>query len=182
MIQRVLTLLLILSAQIFAYSYDDTIIQIEAKLFPKIILLEENMQDSKKSEIKIVILSSKLDENVASRFKSAIEKNYPNRLAGKKILVSVKTFSQAKKDTSDALIILKHSEDELTQIALWANKNHIISFAYDPYYLEYGVLASIYIGKTTKPFLNSTIMKEYNFNFNAFLLQLCKFTTTKESE
>ena len=176
MIQRVLTLLLILSAQIFAYSYDDTIIAIEAKLFPKIILLEENLEKSQKNEIKIIILSSKIDQKVAFRFKHAIEKNYPNKLAGKKLIVTVENFAQAKNHISDAIIILNHSKEDVIQIAQWANKNNIISFSYDPYYLEYGVLASIYIGKTTKPFLNSKIMKEYDFNFNAFLLQLCKFT------
>jgi len=175
MIQRVLTLLLILSVPLFSYSYDDTIIKIEAKLFPKIALLEENIQDSKSKFLSITIFVNEIDKLAAYNFKKAIELQYPKDFSGKKVRVDVKQFSLKSAQKVDAIIILNNTQAKLKKITKWANKNGIVSFSYDPYDLENDVLVSIYIGKTTKPYLNSSVMKKYGFRFNAFLLQLCKF-------
>lgn len=180
MIQRVFTLLLILSSQLFAYNYDDTIIKIEAKLFPKIALLEENIKKSQSKFLSITIFANEIDTLAAYNFKKAIETNYPQEFSGKKIHVNVKQFSLKTAQKVDAIIILSHTQAKLKEITKWANKNAIVSFSYDPYYLENGVLASIYIGKTTQPYLNSSSMKKYGFHFNAFLLQLCKFKQIQE--
>jgi len=175
MTQRVLTLLLILSVQLSAYSYNDTIIKIEAKLFPKIALLEENIQNSHSKFLSITIFTNEVDTLFAYNFKKAIELQYPKDFSSKKVRVDVKQFSLKTAQKVDAIIILNHTSTKLKKITKWANKNAIVSFSYDPYYLKHGVLASIYIGKTTQPYLNSSIMKKYGFRFNAFLLQLCKF-------
>jgi len=180
MIQRVLTLLLIVSLQLFANSYDDTILKIEAKLFPKIALLEQNIQKSQSKFLNITIFANEIDRVTAYNFKKTIEKNFPQAFSGKKIQVDVKQFSLQGAQKVDAIILFNHTCKKIQEITKWANKNAIVSFSYDPCYLENGVLASIYLGKTTKPYLNSSVMKKYNFQFNAFLLQLCKLKQVNE--
>ena len=93
----------------------------------------------------------------------------------KKIIVSISEFNDPNINFPDAVIVLSHEDKELQKIASWANKNTIVSFAYDPSYLNYNLLASIYIGKSTKPYLNRKIIKKYNFIFDPYLLQLSKF-------
>jgi len=180
MIQRVFTLFLILSLQLFACSYDDTILKIEAKLFPKIALLEQNIQKSQSKFLTITIFANEIDRVTAYNFKKTIEMNYPQEFSGKRIQVNVRQFSLKSVQKVDAIIILNHTQKKIKEITKWANENAIVSFSYDPYDLENGVLASIYIGKTTKPYLNSSVMKKYNFQFNAFLLQLCKLKQINE--
>ncbi len=175
MIQRVFALLLILSLQLFAKQYNTNIINIEAKLFVKIALLEEGIRSSDSPILSIYILAKKIDENAAKKFQSAIEADYPNVLLNKRVTVQIVQFNTAMQQKPDAVIVLQHKKKELQEIAAWANKNKIVSFAYDPAYLKNGLLVSLYLGKTTKPYLNKKVIQEYGFVFNSYLMQLSKF-------
>jgi len=174
MIKRIFLLLLI-SISLFAKQYDPTIIAIEAKLFPKIALLEQHIKHNPSGVLKITILAKEIDFSAAEIFRLKIESNYPDMIGNKKVVVNILKFKSPTLKLSDAVIVLSHKPKELQAIALWANKNKIVSFAYDPSYLKYGLLSSIYIGKSTKPYLNRKIMKKYNFIFDSYLLQLSKF-------
>jgi hypothetical protein len=92
------------------------------------------------------------------------------------LIVNLVQFGFSHIVNTDALLVLSHEPKELEIIALWANNNKIVTFAYEPGSLEYGLIASIYIGKTTKPYLNNHMIKKYGFIFDSYLLQLSKFT------
>ena len=173
MIKRVLSLFLILSLQLSAIEYKPTLLELEAKIFPKMILLNSKL-DKTSETLTIYIIIKEWDIYTAQELQNNIENYYPKKIAGKKIVVSIEQFKDFKK-TPDAIILLKHTKEELTQIANWANKKGIVSLAYDPSYMEYGILASLYIGKSTKPYLNKKIIQKYGFEFNPQLLKLSKF-------
>jgi len=173
MIKRVLSLFLILSLQLWATQYKPTVLELEAKIFPKMILL--NLELNKKSDtLNIYILTKEWDLYTADELKEYIELYYPKKISGKKIIVSIEVF-QNFQQIPDAIIVLKHNKKELIKIANWANKKGIISLAYDPSYMQYGILASLYIGKSTKPYLNKSIIQKYGFKFHPQLLKLSKF-------
>jgi hypothetical protein len=176
LMQRFFVLFLVLSALLGATEYDDTVMNIEAKLFPKIALLEERIANKASPNLTITIIYTESDYDVAQNFKQKIESCYPNKLRDKKLVVSLAQFGHTHITDTDALLVLSHEPQELEKIALWANKNKIVTFAYEPAFLEYGLTASIYIGKATKPYLNNTIIKKYGFIFDPYLLQLSKFT------
>ncbi|MBU1927457.1 hypothetical protein KKG77_00490 [bacterium] len=176
MIQKLFFLFLVLSALLGAKEYDDTVMNIEAKLFPKIALLEESIANNPSPYLTIAIVYTEPDYDVARKFKQKIESCYPNKLRDKKVLVTLAQFRSSHIVDTDALLVLSHEPKDLEIIALWANKNKIVTFAYEPAFLEYGLTASIYIGKATKPYLNNTIIKKYGFVFDPYLLQLSKFT------
>ncbi|MBA3027182.1 MAG: hypothetical protein FP820_12395 [Sulfurimonas sp.] len=176
MIQRLFLLLLVLSVLLRAKEYNDTVMDIEAKLFPKIALLEERIANNPSPYLTIAIIYTEPDYNVAQNFKQKIESCYPNKLRDKKVLVTLAQFGLSHIVDTDALLVLSHEPRELEIIALWANKNKIVTFAYEPAFLEYGLTASIYIGKATKPYLNNSIIKKHGFVFDPYLLQLSKFT------
>jgi len=173
MIKKVFTLLVMLSLQLSATHYNSTVLELEAKLFPKIILLSEQV-DKDAIYLDIYIITKEIDKESAQELKYLIEDYYPEKISGKTIRVTLREFENFKKKP-DALIVLHHSAKELEKIALWANKNRIISLAYDPSYMQYGIIASLYIGKVTKPYLNREVMQKYNFKFNPYLLKLSKF-------
>lgn len=174
MIQRVCALLIILVLQISAKQYDSDIIDIEAKLFVKIALLEVTVQQSKEPFLNISIIAKKIDINAAKKFQTAIQRYYPTALLNKKVAVKIVQFTKDMQDKPDAIIVLQHTPKELQSIAKWANTNKIVSCAYDPAYLKYGLLVSLYFGKTTKPYLNKKILQEYGFVFDPYLMQLSK--------
>ena len=173
MIKRVFSFLFLVSLQLFASQYNSTVLELEAKLYPKIILMNQDI-DKNSQQLKIYIISEKIDFNRAQELQRAIYSFYPDTIMGKKIIIKIKEFQEVYKKP-DALIVLYHPQEELQKIAQWANNKKIISLAYDPSYMDKGILASLYIGKSTKPYLNKKMIKKYNFIFNPYLLELSKF-------
>lgn len=168
-------LFLFFSTILFARYYDTNIMTIEAKLFPKIAMLEKNIKQNPSMVLVITILANEKDYRVAKHFKRKIKSNYPNLIGKKRIVVNISEFMPLTMPNPDAIIVLSYKPKELEAIALWANQNKIVSFAYDSSDLSYGILSSIYIGKSIKPYLNRKIIQEYNFVFDSYLLQLSKF-------
>ena len=167
-------LFILLSLQLSATQYDSIVMAIEAKLFPKIALLEQHIKNDPSNILKISIVAKELDLDDASAFKDKIMSNYPNKLGNKQLHVRLDTFETIQKQSVDMIIVLSNNNEELENIASWANQNHIVSFAYDSGHMKYGFLASIYIGKSTKPYINKDVMLKYNFIFDSYLLQLSK--------
>ena len=174
MIQRVLTLLLILSVSLFSRQYDETLLNIEAKLFPKIAVLEENIKNKDSSKLEIGIVYESIDEQVARSFKSKILKNYSNKLVGKRLEVSLISSKEDLDRNLDFVIFMYIEESRLVHLVSWANRHNILTFSYDPSDLYYGIACSIYIGKSTKPYLHAKVIKKFNFTFDPYLLRLSK--------
>ena len=173
MMQRVFSLLLLLQVYIFAAHYNPTIIELEAKLFPKMLVLSEELKKDAPN-LYICIITKETDMRHAQLFKEIIQKNYKEKLTGKNVVVTIRNFDDIE-HYPDGIIVLQHTQKEIERIANWANANKIVSFSYDPTYLEHGILASLYIGVSTKPYLNREIIKKYKFRFNPYLLELSKF-------
>ncbi|MBN2816701.1 MAG: hypothetical protein JXQ67_08455 [Campylobacterales bacterium] len=168
----VFTLFLFLHIQLFASHYNSTILELEAKIFPKMLMLCENLADLNRS-VHISIIVQEQDKHYAQELKTAIDTHYKQGLMDKRIEVSINQF-QTLTHKPEAVIIFHHAQKEVEEIAQWANTHKIVSFAYEPSYLEYGVLASIYLGASTKPYINTKTLKEYNFIINPYLLKLSK--------
>ena len=180
MIKFIITFLLLLSTSLFAKYYDNNIMTIEAKLFPKIALLEQSIKESTSDKLKIKIVANKDDFYAANIFKNKILSNYPDPIRDKKIIVDILTFEPSTIENikdADAIIVMTHKPEKLIKIASWANQNKIVSFVYDYSNLKYGFLASIYIEKTTKPYLNKQTIIDYNFIFDSYFLQLSKINS-----
>lgn len=175
MIRRIIALLLLTSLQLFAQEYDDTLLSIEAKLFPKIAMLEKHIKEKESSTLSFVIVAEEVDISTAEVLKSKILKNYPDKILNKKIHIEIKKPRDILEMNIDAIIVLHHSSKTLKEIALWANRHNILTFSYDPYDLQYGIAASIYLGKSTKPYINTTSINKYNFIFDPYLLGVSKF-------
>lgn len=173
MILRVFALFLSLQIQIFGAQYNSTIIELEARLFPKMLMLSSQEQKNL-PRFEILILSKEHDTLSANLFKEAIQENYAKKIMGKQLRVEIAEFKELQREP-DGIIVLYHSKKELKAIATWANEKKIPSFSYDPAHLECGILGSLYIGALTKPYLNKAIIKKYGFKINPYLLQLSKF-------
>lgn len=178
MIKRVFLLFFITVSLLAAKQYDTTVMAIQAKLFPKIALLEQHIKNSGASTLDITILAIDIDRHAAEDFKQEIEWAYPKGIAGREIVVNVEAFhADTELEKPDAVIVLSHEPAELEAIAAWANENRIVSFTYDPFYLEKGFLVSIFFGKAARPYLNRKVINDNSFVFDHYLLKLSKFYT-----
>lgn len=175
MIKRALLLFLLLASTLGAKQYDQTIMAIQAKLFPKIALLEQHIKNSNASTLSITILAIETDLLTAKSFKESIESIYADGILNRKLDITVSSFKPERMKPTDAFIVLAHSPETLQRIADWANQNRVLTFAYDPYDLSYGLLVSIYFGKTTKPYLNRSSSNDHSFVFDPYFLKLAKF-------
>ena len=173
MTQRVFALLLLLSFKLFGAHYNSTIIELEAKLFPKMLMLC-SQQEKSATHFEIVIIAKEHDYTQAKIFKGTIEETYTKKLMGKILEVKIVEF-QKLESKPDGVIVFYHSSQELKKIAQWANKEKVPSLSYDPAHLEFGILGSLYIGAITKPYLNKETIKHYGFLINPYLLELSKF-------
>ncbi|MEN4045676.1 hypothetical protein [Sulfurimonas sp. NWX367] len=175
--KKLLLFFVVAYTTLFGYQYDTVIIDIEAKLFPKIALMEKSVQKSPSKRLNIWIVYKKIDTKMAKKFKFKIEMLYKMPLLGKKITVDTVLMSQYNKmqNLPDALIVLSYDSKEMKDIAKWANENKIVSFVYEPKDLQYGFLGSVYIGLCVKPYLNKKTIKEFGFVLTPYLLQLSKF-------
>ena len=173
MIQRVFALLLLAQIALVASHYNSTLMELEAKLFVKMALLSENINKSKET-LDITIVTQKCDENYANEFKYQIEKNYQEKIMDKSVVVKIEEFSKLSYK-ADVLILLHSKEELLHKVSKTANAKKILTFSYEPSYVKFGVLGSLYIGVSTKPLLNKDVIREYGFTFNPYLLKLSKF-------
>lgn len=173
MIQRVFALLLLAQIALVASHYNSTLMELEAKLFVKMALLSQDINKSK-TTLDITIVTQKHDSYYATEFKNLIEQNYSENIMQKKVLVRIEEFEKLSYDT-EVLIFLHAPEKLLRKLIATANSKKIMTFSYEPSYLVYGVLGSLYIGVSTKPLLNKDVIREYGFTFNPYLLELSKF-------
>jgi len=172
---KIFYILYFASVELLASGYSNTIIDIESKLFPKIALLEKQIKENTSKYLTILIISNETDYYIAQEFKERLLFYYPKEISGKKLTISIMNSDKITHKKSDIIIVLNHTPNTIKKIALWANTHKILSFSYDTYALEYGIVASIHIGRSIKPYFNSNSIKKYGFIFDSYLLNLSKF-------
>ena len=174
--RRVLVFLILINISLFAYKYNDFLIKADAKIFPKIILLDKYMKNKiVNGSIKIAILYEENDLNTAIVLKSAIFDTNRRKLENYKLevdLVNIKDF--LNDDIKyNAIFILKTSCENFEQIAKKISNTGIVSFVYDKNDLEKGFLFSIDIENKPIIYMNKKALNK-NFDFIPELYQLVR--------
>lgn len=158
----------------WGFSYDTPLLQIGAKLFPKVILMEKGSKERVGSEINLIVVASDQSAEPAKRFADMVLTQYPEGINNRPIrlsIVSPKEFTLLK--NTDAVILLLSSDDgRVNSILKSAFENKILTFSLDPSLLQNGTAVSLYIGKSVKPYINITTVKTVPFNFEYGFLKL----------
>jgi len=177
---KVLLYLIITCNVLFAYTYEHQILQIHAKIAPRIILMSKsNTQISE--DIKIIIVYEKGDEDSAEIFKSFIQSNYPKGLNNRLLKIEKISYDSFIDAPKDSLVFLFDGEDfHIQKILSFAKKNSLLTMSYRNNYLDDGVLVSLYVGKSLKPYLNIQAAKESGIIFQNNLIAISKIFYPKE--
>lgn len=175
MISKIL-FFLFLSITLFANEvYNQNVLNIQSKVFPKIILSDNNIEDKLQENIIVLtILYEDIDLNIAQILKKNIEKNYPS-LKNNKFQVVLREYGNFQNDNlTTAYYFLFGDKQTVTQITNILSQNSRLSFAYDDRYLDYGVIFGLKISAQIDIFLNLQILKESKIELQNSIFNVVK--------
>ena len=161
----------------FAEGYDQTQLNMNAKVFEKILLLDANLgeKSTKNGGIGITIVYDEaelLDAQRLQRFleTTAVEGNFPHPLT-----VKLARYGDFKNQRADAYFLLDSPDAaQVRAVAAHAIANGIITFSFNYSYLEHGVMLSLRIDQKVYPVLNPEAIRESRINFKPILIRIAK--------
>lgn len=160
---------------LLAGNYNKTLTTLHAKIFHKIILLDKDLKTKVvDGHVIIHILYEESDYYDAKNFRDLIKKfieikyPYPSKIK----LVEYKNIQKIK--TSTALFLLDSSKKSIREAVEVSKKLKVISYSYNPDFLELGVVLSLDVGKTIKPYINFNSVKENQLRFNPIIIRISK--------
>jgi len=172
---KCLITVLALTLSAIADSYNIDLINIHAKVFPKILLIDTKIDEKLvNGSIKVIILYSEKDVEAAETLKKEslrlypILKEYPLQIA----LQEYKDFNPEEPAT--AYYELLGEQESVTHINTLAQKNSRITFSYDNSYLEYGTLMSLYISSKVTPYINIEALKQSNIELDNIIFKIAR--------
>lgn len=175
--KRIAILIFLLNILLFASSYNEFLLKIQAKIYPKIILLDKKIDEALKDEkVRIGIVYDDGDFFTALFIKELIIKMYNNRLNGYYFeIVPIKMLNILNKSQNiySYLYILKSNPDNLKMLSFYVQKNRIVTFTYDKNDLKYGFLFSVNLEKRPVIYLNKKALRR-DFEFAPSLFQIVR--------
>jgi len=168
-------ILLYLAISAVADTYNTDIIRIHTKVFPKILLLDTEIdQKLVDGAIKVIILYTEEDIKIANTLKEEmlhlypLLKDYPFQV----VIREYKHFDETEAVT--AYYQLLGNKESVMSVNESANKNSLITFSYDKSYLDYGTLMSLNISNSVSPYLNLASLKQSNIILNNIIYKIAK--------
>lgn len=169
-----LILLLLLPCMLWGASYDLALLQIGVKLFPKVALMEQGTKERIQSSVNFVIIATPSHKEDALQLSKMFDRQYGGVLSNYSL--NFKTVSPKEAlDIKHAhgFILLMEPNDSLLPILLEnAHNSKILTFCFDPDLLQKGAAVSLYIGRSVKPYVNLTTLKQVPFTFEYGFLKL----------
>lgn len=136
--------------------YNSNLLDIQAKVYPKIIISDKDVEKKTfEEEIIFTIFYEDIDYNTALILKDKIEKNYKS-LKDINLFVKLKRIGDfdKKEPLSTAYYFLLGDKNQISLISNFLVTNNRLTFSYDDTYLEFGVIFSLKINSQIDLFLN----------------------------
>ena len=168
--------IILISTKAHAFDYDPLLMRAQASIFPKIILLDKDI-DSKleNNQIIIEILHAEADKNIALNIKSLIEDQYKNNLGKKPLIIRLNEFESFNPEApATAYFILKGSSNIHIKITSHAASMKRLVFSYDYKDFESNTLISILMKEKTYIYLNKSAIHDYDIKFLPLFYKIVK--------
>lgn len=172
---RYLILLLSLFFGALADSYTTGMIDIQARIFPKIVLSDTKIEDKLvNGSIKIIILYSEEDIKVANLLKAQMLHFYP-LLKEHPFHIELKEYPQFDPaENATAYYELFGDKKSIQSVNKTAQKNSRITFSYDSDYLDYGTLMSLHVSNKVSPYISTEVLKQSNIVLDTIIYKIAK--------
>ncbi len=170
-----LIIFLVFNLQNLVYADKEiSLLKIQAKLFPRIILFDKSFKDRLSDGfINFVIIAKDSDKN-AKNFKKMIEKNYHNSINKIPIKIIINNGINLFKNYIPTAVYF--FDAKLVTNDLFKNicKNKIPSFGYSVKSFKLKALITIEVLNKVKPLINKGVLKQCAIPFSASFLKLAR--------
>lgn len=169
-------ILMMTVCQSWAGTYDPLLLRAQASIFPKIVLLDQDLdKKTPGDEVVITIVSTALDPHIAQQLRKSIEDKYRGRLGSKSLTVNVTTFEEFSPNTlATAYIVLHGSESLIEKVVSYASSHERIVFSYSYSSFIYKALVSLNVKEKTYVYLNKSAIQLYNIRFFPVFYNIAK--------
>jgi len=172
---RLIILFLSLFLGAFAEPYNSSRIEMHAKIFPKILLSDTKIENKLvNGSVKIIVLYSDEDINVANKLKTQMIRFYPF-LKEHPLQVVLKEYRDfdPSEDTT-AYYELYGEKKSIINVNKTAQKNSRITFAYESNYLDYGTLMSLYVSDKVSLYISMEALKQSDIVLDNIIYKIAK--------
>jgi hypothetical protein len=166
--------LLLLPFILWGSTYDLALLQIGVKIFPKVALMEQGTRERIQSNVNFVIITTFSNKEAAQRLLMMFERQYSGVLSNYSFSIRIVSPKEALEIKNlQGFILLMEPEDPILPLLLeHAHKNKTLTFCFDSALLQKGADVSLYIGRSVKPYINLTTLKQVPFTFEYGFLKL----------
>jgi hypothetical protein len=166
--------LMICANTLFASSYDDDILNMYAKLSPRIVLMS-SIKEKLDNSLEICLLHEITDAQTASMLQEKIISTYKNDIKNYRLEIKKVLYSQLDECTkSHMLFLFTTNEIALKKSVEFSIEKKILTISYDSKLLENGVDMSLFIGRKVMPYINTSSMKRKEIELDNILLRVSK--------
>ena len=176
MISKKIFFIIFLQFSLFANSvYNINFLDFQAKVFPKIILLDNNFEDKLlENSVVLTILYEEIDYSTVEILKDKIEKEY-NSLKDYNLKVNSLKYSEFNANKlSTAYILLLGKDKKILEISKILSSNSRLTFAYDNSYLDLGVIFGLSITSKVDILLNIEALKNSKIELQNSIFSVVK--------
>jgi hypothetical protein len=155
------------------FSHENTVVEIEAKIFPQILLFDTKISDKKIDGVIEVVITGEAHQ--VALFITTAKQLYPSAIKGSSIHFSaMKPREVNTKTPMSALVFLGDDSRMIETLSPITASKNILMFVDDVLLFRYGGAISLEVGNKVKPLLNSRVMKENKVIFSSGFIALAR--------
>lgn len=168
--------LLFLVLDLMAADMDPLLLKAQAIVFPKIMLLDQNVTEkSDNKELVLEIVYADDEKSDAERLKSMIDVEYRNKIGDFALevrLVDIDRFST--NETASAYYIFDASTQKIKAVISQAMRKSRICFGYSYKDFSNNILISLFVKEKTYIYLSKSALHDYHIKFIPIFYKISK--------
>lgn len=173
---------LLVPLSLLAYRYEPVLLKTQAKLAPRLLMMTKGIAYSAPNRFGICIVHEAGEKDVAAQVKQTLLAYYPSGWQYHSMRIVIAEYGAVKEQCADTevLFMLNGSEERVREMVSFATKTRKLTIAYDNRYLADGVLVSLHVGRSLRPYLNLNQAKAAELYFDSALKRVAKFYVPSE--
>lgn len=169
-------LFLLLIGFFFAAADESFLVNTHIRMLPKIMALDTRLTKAPSSKVIFAIVYDSNKKADAQRVANEMNRVYNGKVANIPFTAIPLSLEElmVRKDTAFVYVIQRCNSQSVKKIAAWGIANSVPTFSYDVDDLEFGILGSIALERSTIIYINKNTLKEGQFRFNDTLMQIAR--------
>ncbi|WP_416768718.1 YfiR/HmsC family protein [Sulfurimonas sp. ST-25] len=168
---------LLLPLALAAYQYETVLLETQAKLVPRFLRMSTGVMNNVEGRLAICVVYDEGEAEVADAFAGMVRSAYPDGWKGERIWIVKSRYGSLERRCarSELLFLLNAEEPKVWRAVSFATAKRKLTVSYENRYLEEGVLVSLHVGRSVRPYLNLSQAKAAGIHFSSGLKRISKF-------